>query len=150
MIDTTKIDSIKKRAFLAAYAELGNITKAAIAAEVSRQIHYDWLLDPVYAEVFAEAEGAAADLLEAEARRRAVNGTTKPVFYQGERCGGIQEYSDTLLMFLLKGSRPDKFRDNAQIDHRYPDGKPDINITIINDPSAREARINELVAKRGS
>jgi hypothetical protein len=154
VIDTSKIDGVKKRAFLAAYASLGNVTKAAEASGTCRQAHYDNLQnDPVYAEVFSAAHDAAADLLEAEARRRAVEGTTKPVFYKGEECGGIQEYSDTLLMFLLKGVRPEKYRDNVQVDNRYPDGVPSTNVTIVNyanDAAAREARINELITKRGA
>ena len=50
--------------------------------------------------------------MELEARRRAVKGTDKPVFQRGEQVGTIREYSDTLLMFLLKANKPEKFRDN--------------------------------------
>ena len=49
------------------------------------------------------ARGGHCDALEAEARRRAVEGVRKPVFYQGVICGWVGEYSDTLLIFLLKG-----------------------------------------------
>jgi hypothetical protein len=53
------------------------------------------------------------DLLEDEAKRRAVAGTLEPVFYKGKAVGAIRKYSDTLLIFLLKARRPAKFRDNA-------------------------------------
>ena len=46
-----------------------------------------------------------------------MEGTKKPVFHQGKRVGGVQEYSDTLLIFLLKGTRPKKFRDNMKVEH---------------------------------
>ena len=40
--------------------------------------------------------------LEKEAWRRVVDETEKPVFHQGKECGRITEYSNTLLMFLIK------------------------------------------------
>ena len=71
---------------------------------------------PDLAERWAEAIEAGTDYLEDEARRRAAEGVSKPVFYQGEQCGSVQEFSDTLLIFLLKGRRPEKFRDNINLD----------------------------------
>lgn len=113
----------KKRAFLAAYAELGNVSGAAEIAGINRMSHYHWLEgDERYAEVFAQAHEIACDHLESEARRRAIEGTHEPVFYQGKQVGSVKRYSDTLLIFLLKGARPDKFRDNATIRHTGPDG----------------------------
>ena len=53
----------------------------------------------------------AADVLEREAWRRASEGVKQPVFYQGEVCGHVQKYSDVLLIFLLKGARPDRYRE---------------------------------------
>lgn len=72
----------------------------------------------------AEAQEEATDGLEAEARRRAVTGTLKPIFYKGEEVAQVREYSDTLLVVLLKGNRPDKFRENASIEHSGPQGTP--------------------------
>ena len=100
----------KRSSFLAAYAELGNITRAAQAAGIPRTKHYTWLKDPAYAKSFLEAEEIAIERLESEARRRAVEGTEKPVFYKGEECGTIREYSDTLLIFLLNAARPEKYK----------------------------------------
>ena len=36
------------------------------------------------------------------------------VFYQGEECGRILRYSDSLMMFLLKAHRPAKFRERME------------------------------------
>ena len=47
--------------------------------------------------------------------RRASEGTLKPVFYQGKMCGEIREYSDTLLIFLLKARRPETYRERSDI-----------------------------------
>lgn len=107
----------KQRAFLAAYARTGNIAAAARAAKCHRSAHYEWLNDPAYAEAFLAAQEEAVEALELEARRRAEKGVVKPVYYQGEVCGTVREYSDTLLIFLLKAARPEKYRDNARIEH---------------------------------
>jgi hypothetical protein len=55
------------------------------------------------------------DTLEAEADRRAAEGTLRPVFYKGEQCGEIREYSDTLLIFRLKALRPEKYRERSNV-----------------------------------
>lgn len=117
--------SSKKAAFLAAYAECGNISRAAEIAKIERRNHYRWLEnDPEYPALFKEAEQQACDRLEQEARRRAVEGTLKPVFHKGEQCGVIREYSDTLLIFLLKGALPDKYADRAKTELSGPGGGP--------------------------
>jgi len=109
----------KKRALLAAFAETGNITRSAELAGIDRRTHYDWLAaDPAYERAFLDAREQAADRLEEEARRRAVEGTVKPVFYKGREVGGIREYSDTLLIFLLKGVRPEKYAEHTKQDIR--------------------------------
>lgn len=64
--------------------------------------------------------------MEAEAFRRGVKGTEKPVFHQGVECGRIREYSDTLLITLLKANRPAKYREP----------KADTNITINDERNA--------------
>ena len=46
-----------------------------------------------------------------------MEGVRKPVFYQGAICGSVREYSDTLLMFLMKGAMPEKYRDNYRAEH---------------------------------
>ena len=69
---------------------------------------------------FEDAMEEAADLLESEARRRAHDGVEEPVFgslggNQGSgEVGRIRKYSDTLLIFLLKGARPDKYRERQE------------------------------------
>lgn len=54
--------------------------------------------------------------LEAEAVRRASEGTLKPTgWHKGEPSGYIREYSDILLIFLLKGAKPEKYAERVQI-----------------------------------
>ncbi len=112
---TPRISTSKKRAFLTALVDVGgNVTAAAHQVGMDRGVHYDWLRDdPAYkAEYENEVEPKAAERLEDEARRRGMLGVEEPVFYEGRRVDVIRKYSDTLLIFLLKGAKPEKYRDN--------------------------------------
>lgn len=89
-------------AFLSALRDSGNVRVACAAAQIGKSTAYDRRkADPEFAAIWQDAMDDAADVLEAEARRRAV-------------VGG----SDTLLIFLLKGARPEKYRDNHRVDVR--------------------------------
>ncbi len=115
--------AVQQAIFLAQYREHGNLTLASEAAKVARTVHYRWLEDEDYRRLFEEAAEAATDRLLAEARRRALEGVSEPVLYQGMLCyeqtaNGkrgkqivLQRYSDNLLMFLIKGARPEQYRD---------------------------------------
>ena len=105
----------KQAAFLAALAEVGNITVAARAAQIDRRLHYDWMaIDPGYPGRYRDAVHQAGEALEAEARRRAVDGVPEPIFYKGEPIGAVRKYSDTLLIFMMKGAMPHKYRDRVE------------------------------------
>ena len=108
--------AIRKQRFLDAMARIGTVHGAARETGIERSSHYDWMkADPAYAAAFAEAELAAINAMEAEARRRAVEGVNKPVFQGGKHVGDITEYSDQLLMFLLKAALPDKYRERVDV-----------------------------------
>lgn len=116
--------------FLTCLADTGNVSAAARNAAVSRSGAYALrLADENFAEAWAEAQAQAADALEMEARRRAVEGVEQPVLYAGKPVcdeGGdpvtIRHYSDRLLELLLKANRPDPFKpgDEAQDDDGAP------------------------------
>src|SRR5690348_12157480 len=63
--------------------------------------------DPEFAQRWKEADDLAVERMEAEADRRAVEGVVKTHFYQGQECGQVREYSDSLLIFRLKARRPE-------------------------------------------
>jgi len=132
----------KKRAFLQAVARTCSILRAAAIAGIDRDNHYLWLKkDAAYAEAFALAWERGLDFLEAEAIRRATEGTTKPIFHAGKRVvdfvvdehgqpvmkdgkpvptpAVVREYSDTLLMFVLNGRRSGVYR--HRMDARFVD-----------------------------
>lgn len=101
---------------LAALAETGNVSKAAEAAGIDRGTHYKWAsADPEYKAACVDAMESAADKLEEEARRRAHDGVDEPVYQGGKKVGTVRKYSDTLLIFLLKGARPEKYRERSSI-----------------------------------
>jgi hypothetical protein len=116
----------KQAAFLTAYVTCGGrISWAAKAARISRNMHYRWLAaDAAYKPLFADAELQAGDVLEEEAKRRAIAGYYEPVFYQGEQCGKVLRFSDGLMQLLLKGSKPAKYRENTSVEHKTADGQP--------------------------
>lgn len=125
--------------FLAEYAIRGVLTPCAKIANITLKTHYDWLkLDKWYKEAFHEAQEAAADILEIEARRRAVDGVEEPVgFYKGKSSETITRYSDPLLKTLLEGRRAKVFKQRHEL--TGPEGGP-IQIThierVIVDPKA--------------
>ena len=112
-----------KLRFVAALEKTGIVGLAAKAAGVSRQTVYSHIKkDEDFAAEFDRAIEDSADLLEAEAVRRAVAGVEEPVFGKLEGAnagtgvvGSIRRYSDTLLIFMLKGRKPDVFRE--RVDH---------------------------------
>lgn len=133
---------VKRKAFLAAFSRCATVTYAAEAAKVTRQQHYNWLRDPEYQQAFEQARETAIEVLEAEAVRRAVLGRDEPVYFQGKVVGRIQRYSDILLIFLLKGARPEKYRDRHEF--TGAGGRP-----LIPDPGRvqlTDEKLAELIA----
>lgn len=80
--------------------------EAAERIGISRTTVFQWKRDDetFYAR-WDEAIDEGTDLLEKEARRRAVEGVVEPVWHQGAQCGEVRRYSDGLLTLMLKGRR---------------------------------------------
>lgn len=112
-----------ERAFLASLALTGNVVEAAQAADVPRSVVYRARdLFPDFAQEWVDALDAAADVLETEARRRAVEGVEEPVYQGGKLVGTVTKYSDTLLIFLLNGARPGKYKTTVRQEVTGKDG----------------------------
>lgn len=136
----------KQKAFLAAYRITASVTLAAKAAKCERGMHYRWMDDATYADAFAKLRDEAADILEDEAVERATKGVFEPTVYQGEftypvtekinrKTGevtrtqsrtpvGMWKKSDAVLMFLLKGFKPEKYRESFKAEISGPGGGP--------------------------
>ena len=115
----------KATAFCAALAETGIVGKACAAVDISRRTAYNWREDcPEFAQAWDKALKIGVTALEDEAHRRAFDGTLEPVFHQGDECGTVRKYSDTLAIFLLKAHAPEKYRENSRMELTGANGGP--------------------------
>jgi len=120
----TEFTEERQAIFINHLIETANVSSGAKLAGVARKTVYKFkdarndtgdLLHPEFAEAWDEAVEEGTDNLVEEARRRAKDGIEKPVgWYQGVSGGTVQEYSDSLLMFLIKARRPE-YRERADV-----------------------------------
>lgn len=119
--------------FLEELLKCANITASAKKAKIDRKQIYRWKKeDPKFLEAFNEAVSIGIDALESEAIRRAYEGTEKPIFQGGKKVGTVREYSDTLLIFLLKGRKPEVYKERHE--HTGKDGEAieqEITVKVI-------------------
>lgn len=119
----------RRRLFLRAFALRGIVLEGCRAAGVSRDAVYHWRETSEWFEtLYQVAIEEAADRIEAEAIRRAVDGYDEPVIYQGmptlvtdpntgeQRQLTVRKYSDQLMALVLRGARPEKYRENHRVE----------------------------------
>jgi hypothetical protein len=105
-----KLTKARQECFLQALAETGSVINAVRVAGTSRtRVYEPRKADPPFASAWDDAEAIACDLLQEEARRRALEGVPQPLVSAGKLVRGddgqpitIQRYSDGLLLALLK------------------------------------------------
>lgn len=115
-----KLTPERRAAFLAVLAEGDSVTSACRVIGVARQSIYALRgRDEEFAKDWDDAIEEGTDILEDAARKRAVDG------------------SDTLMIFLLKGRRPNKYRDNAKLE---VDVKTDIAAILARRTQRTEVR----------
>lgn len=111
-------------AFLCAYSIYGNTTQSCGFAGVDRTTFYQWMRrDPNFPEAFEAAKEDFADSLEQTAVRLARDGLKRYKFYQGVVIRDPvtnepyyeMEFQPRLLEFLLKGARPEKYREQTTV-----------------------------------
>lgn len=106
--------------FIAQIRQTGNVGAACDAANIGRSTFYRRKTDDsAFAADFTDAMESAMDRLEAAAWARAVDGVERITPH-----GAFREYSDALLITLLKAHRPARYRDTIRQEHSGPDGKP--------------------------
>ena len=124
----------KKKAFLESFARIGIVSTAAVEAGIARRTVYSWQeVDDEFAAAFRQAEIEATEAMEQEAYRRGVLGTEKPVYQGGVKVGTVREFSDVLLIFMLKARNPGKYRE------RHPGADADTVPLKTVDQAAYEA-----------
>lgn len=139
-----------QKRFLEAFARVGVVAYACRTAKVGRATVYEWRERyPAFVEAMDAALAVAIELMEEEVHRRAVRGTLSPVYYKGDVVGQVREYSDTLLMFLVKRHKAE-YRDQSSVDVRaqlkasmeitLEDGRADAQANLSPDDYDRIAR----------
>ena len=104
-IKVSKVTPEKKAKFLSVLAEGGSVTQAASAIGVARKNVYEWRKkDEQFKADWDDAVEEGTDLLEDVAVRRA------------------KDHSDTLLIFLLKARRKERYAERQE--HTGKDGDP--------------------------
>lgn len=95
----------KKKLALWAYCVQGVITDATRVTGITRKQWYNWCeVDPEFQRAAKHAEEVAVEALEIVAARRG------------------KFHSDQLLMFLIRGGKPGKFKDRTEL--TGPNGQP--------------------------
>lgn len=133
--------------FLKAFEKTGVVSYACKAAKVSRQtVYQERQRNEEFALAWADIELRTTEAMEREAIRRAAEGVDKPVFQGGKEVGTVREFSDTLLIFMLKARRPDVYRDRVDVNHS---GSVGLDLTALSDDELRELA-DELDRKRAA
>ena len=118
-----------EKSYLIALAQTGNVTLSAQMAGIARgtaRERYD--TSPEFRKACDDAINQGIDILEAEARRRALAG------------------SDLLLIFLLKANRPDKYRDNYHVTTSSAPTTYTIDLGLPDDtPQLKDAESGEIL-----
>ena len=124
MANRTKMTDERVERFLSILSQGSSVTAAAEQSGIGRRTVYDWKAnDPEFAAAFEDAWQRGIAVLEDEAVRRAYTGTERAVYQKGVQVGTVRDYSDSLLIFLLK-SRDPRFRDKATVEMTGAGGGP--------------------------
>ena len=109
MANRTKRTPKKEADLLDALRQGASVASACHTAGVGRSTAYEWReADTAFRDAWDDAVEAGTDELEDEAVKRAKAG------------------SDTLLIFMLKARRPDKYKDRVATEHT---GRVNLTIT---------------------
>jgi hypothetical protein len=102
-----------------------HVRDACKAARVNPGQPYDRRkTDEAFKLAWADAAELGEQELMQEAGRRAFHGVKKPLLWKGKIVVWVREYSDQLIMFLLRSKNPQKYRDNSRFEHSGPNGGP--------------------------
>lgn len=90
-------------AFLSALKNTGSVLASCEISTLARSTAYDWRdSDKDFARAWDKALDRSVEALEDEAISRRKEGVDRPVFQGGVKVGVIREYSDQLLIFILR------------------------------------------------
>jgi hypothetical protein len=105
-----------KPIFLAALREVPVVARACGAVGIERSTAYRAReADETFAQAWDDAMEEGIDKAEQEAFRRAVEGTEKGVWHQGQLVGSERVYSDALMALILKGRRKKVYAERTEV-----------------------------------
>lgn len=104
--------------FLEHLKETANVAASARAAGVTGQAVYTYRKKhPWFALEWNDALKIGVSHIEETLRKRAVGEFYEDVYHKGEVVGQKRIFSDTAAIFLLKGLKPDVYRDRSTVEH---------------------------------
>ena len=105
-----KFNTVRRKAFLDVVAGTGNLSEACRQVNINpRTYQYCRERDPGFADALELALMKGGAIIEAEMRRRGIEGVDEPVFQKGEQVGVVRRYSDVVLIKLAQGRFPEKY-----------------------------------------
>lgn len=144
----TTLTPLVLEAFLSSVAECGNITKACGELRINRGTIYQMRQeDETFKNRLNEALTVGYDSWEDAAAKRAFEGVAKPVYQQGMQVGSVIEFSDTLAALLLKGSKPERYKERISSEVSV-NGKMTLALEKLSDDELNEA-INKKLQMLG-
>lgn len=112
---TDKQITTLKEQFLLNLEAMEFLGKALSVTHISRYTYNQWYEDDI--DFRNKVDGLRMEITaqyQREAKRRAIEGVLKPIYYKGRLIDVTREYSDNLLMFELK-RRDNTYRDNFNV-----------------------------------
>jgi len=136
----TKLTPQLLKNFLIIIERNGGIIKHACQnLNVSRSALYDKReTDEKFRAAWDKAVDRGMDVLEDEAKKRALSGEREPIYYQGKRVGYMMKKSDFCLAMVLKAHRA-KYR-TSRTELTGPQGEPLPPVTIYLPDNRRDKK----------
>ncbi len=105
----------KLNPFLPPLGRTGSIPPVAARAGLPRrQLYKRRAAAEAFAARWDEALQLGIDRLQDDAMRRALHGTPRGVFRNGQQVGSVQQFDNRLLQFLLKAHRPEVYGERGK------------------------------------
>ena len=140
----TALTPLVVEAFLHSLAGCANVTQVCDELRINRlTIYYMKNQDPKFLERFNLAMERGHDAWEDEATRRAFRGYKRPVYQQGQHVGDVTEYSDALAQMMMRGSKPEKYRERSTSEMVIKGGAV-VKIESMTDDDLNQAINNKL------
>lgn len=126
--DVPETTKLRQAAFLAAYAQIGNVAPAAEIVGISRRTPYRWLgEDEEFKPMFDLARQEFGYAVEGAMHQRALHGTEEFVLYKGEPVTDpdtglpmkLRKFNVNREMAVLKAAFPDRYKDRAVVENTH-------------------------------